>query len=113
MRAIASPIIIVALIMITLSAYLEYTKMKVTLNNINNEIKLDIASHNRVLNKISKIAKFKHKIYSCAQHYDCTNLTSFLYNVSECAGTKVYYDGTFYAYFNGKRIQLHSKYMGC
>ena len=113
MRGIISPFVVVALLVITLAAYVEYLKMKSVEDNVNNEIKLDVKLHRDKLKKISQIAEFKHEIYSCAKFYNCSNLTSFLINVSDCSGTYVYFNGYFYSYYNNHKVYLNPKYLGC
>ena len=114
MRGVVSPFVIVALLLLTISFYFEYLKMKYSTEVINNETKLDIISHQKVLNQILDLAEFKHKIYSCARIYSCNNFTLFLMNITNCAGTKIYYsNGNFYAYYHGSRIILNKYYMGC
>lgn len=114
MRGIVSPFVIVALVLITTVFYLEYIKLKVSCEIINNETKVDIIAHRKVLNQILNLAEFKHRIYSCAKSYSCNNFTLFLMNVTNCAGTKIYYSNdAFYAYYNGSKITLNKYYMGC
>ncbi len=114
MRGVVSPFVIVALLLLTTAFYLEYIKLRASCEIINNETKVDIIAHQKVLDQILNLAEFKHKIYSCAKSYSCNNFTLFLMNVTDCAGTKVYYsNGNFYAYYHGSKIILNKYYMGC
>ena len=111
MRGIISPFVVVALLIVTFALYIEYLKLSEINHNINEETKLDIKNHEKILNNIAKVARIKHNIYTCAEFYNCTNLTEFITNVSNCAGTQIYFDGNFYFMYTNHKFELNR--MGC
>ena len=106
MRGLVSPFVIVALLILTFAVYIEYLKLSEINENINNELKLDIKNHEKVLDNIARIARLKHRIYLCSRLYNCTNLTSFISNISNCAGVQVYFNDSFYFVYNNTKFKL-------
>ncbi len=109
------PIVSIGIIAVVFLIYLLMNQYNFIREDINNEIKNDVAWHDLRIKKIYKLSEINDAYYRCS-NYNCSNITEFLSNLNECIREKGYdyevrYDGQFYIYVDGFKDILNRRYL--